>query len=157
MMLKQERNMDMDLSLIITWEQVSNFLLYLVTTLGLIGAGLGIFLIITPYKEMKLIKEGTSTDVTKVNAAQASAHDLGGKMIGLCVVLASAIYHSANLMELILWGLVAIVAQIVTYYLFGWITPFKVAKEIQMGNVSVAILGSRLSLGCSLIIAALIS
>lgn len=156
-MLKQERNMDMDLSLIITWEQVSNFLLYLVTTLGLIGAGLGIFLIITPYKEMKLIKEGTSTDVTKVNAAQASAHDLGGKMIGLCVVLASAIYHSANLMELILWGLVAIVAQIVTYYLFGWITPFKVAKEIQMGNVSVAILGSRLSLGCSLIIAALIS
>ncbi|MCU6791172.1 DUF350 domain-containing protein [Paenibacillus sp. WQ 127069] len=157
MMLKQERNMDMDLSLIITWEQVSNFLLYLVTTLGLIGAGLGIFLIITPYKEMKLIKEGTSTDITKVNAAQASAHDLGGKMIGLCVVLASAIYHSANLMELILWGLVAIVAQIVTYYLFGWITPFKVAKEIQMGNVSVAILGSRLSVGCSLIIAALIS
>ncbi|MEK3721305.1 DUF350 domain-containing protein [Paenibacillus sp. FSL H8-0034] len=157
MMLQQERNMDMDLSLIITWEQVSNFLLYLVTTLGLIGAGLGIFLIITPYKEMKLIKEGTSTEITKVNAAQASAHDLGGKMIGLCVVLASAIYHSANLMELILWGLVAIVAQIVTYYLFGWITPFKVAKEIQMGNVSVAILGSRLSLGCSLIIAALIS
>lgn len=156
-MLQQERNMDMDLSLIITWEQVSNFLLYLVTTLGLIGAGLGIFLIITPYKEMKLIKEGTSTEITKVNAAQASAHDLGGKMIGLCVVLASAIYHSANLMELILWGLVAIVAQIVTYYLFGWITPFKVAKEIQMGNVSVAILGSRLSLGCSLIIAALIS
>jgi putative membrane protein len=157
MMLKQERNIDMDLNMIITWEQVSNFLLYLVTTLGLIGAGLGIFLIITPYKEMKLIKEGTSTDITKVNAAQASAHDLGGKMIGLCVVLASAIYHSANLMELILWGLVAIVAQIVTYYLFGWITPFKVAKEIQMGNVSVAILGSRLSLGCSLIIAALIS
>lgn len=128
-MLKQERNMDMDLSLIITWEQVSNFLLYLVTTLGLIGAGLGIFLIITPYKEMKLIKEGTSTDVTKVNAAQASAHDLGGKMIGLCVVLASAIYHSANLMELILWGLVAIVAQIVTYYLFGWITPLRSPRK----------------------------
>ncbi|WP_240415200.1 DUF350 domain-containing protein [Paenibacillus periandrae] len=147
----------MDLNMIITWEQISNFLLYLVTTLGLIGAGLGIFLIITPYKEMKLIKEGASPDITKANAGLASAHDLGGKMIGLCVVLASAIYHSANLVELLLWGLVAIAAQIITYYLFGWITPFKVAKEIQMGNVSVAILGSRLSVGCSLIIAALIS
>ena len=43
------------------------------------------------------------------------------------------------------------------FYLFEWLTSFKVVSEIPAGNVAVAVFASRLSFAAGLLMAALIS
>lgn len=140
------------------WGYLLNFLQYLVVTIPILAVGIYIFVMTTPYKEFELIKNGSQTDdPKKMAAAKAASHDLGGKVIGLAIVLASAVYHSVNLWDLVVWGFVGIVFQVLVFYLFEWITPFKVVSEIPNGNVSVGIFASRLSIAAGLLMAALIS
>ncbi|MDF2678938.1 MAG: conserved hypothetical rane protein [Brevibacillus sp.] len=135
-----------------------NFLSYLIVTIPILAIGIFVFTLTTPYKEFELIKNGSQTDdPKKMAAAKAAAHDLGGKIIGLAIVLASAVYHSVNLWDLVIWGIVGMVFQVLVFYLFEWITPFKVVSEIPNGNVSVGIFASRLSIAAGLLMAALIS
>jgi putative membrane protein len=82
---------------------------------------------------------------------------LGGKIIGLAIVLSSAIFNSVNIVDLIIWGVVGVVFQVVVFYLFELLTPFRVVAEIPKGNVSVGIFASRLSVATGLLMAALIS
>jgi putative membrane protein len=72
-------------------------------------------------------------------------------------VLASAIFHAVSLWDLVVWGVVGTVFQVLVFYLFELITPFKVVSEIPKGNVSVGIFASRLSIAAGLLMAALIS
>jgi putative membrane protein len=140
------------------WSNMLNFLMYLGVTLPLLGMGIAVFLFTTPYKEFQLIRDGAdATDPQKTAAAKAAAHDLGGKIIGLSIVLASAVFHSLNLWDLVLWGVIGILFQVLVFYLFELLTPFKVVSEIPKGNVSVAIFASRLSVASGLLMAALIS
>ncbi|GIP40332.1 DUF350 domain-containing protein [Paenibacillus sp. J31TS4] len=140
------------------WDAIMNFLLYLGVTVPMLALGMFVFMLTTPYNEYKLIKEATVTsDPAKLNAAKAAAHDLGGKMIGHALVLASAVYHSLGIGDLLLWGVLGIVFQVLIFYIFEWVTPFSVVKEIPKGNVSVGIFTSRVSLASGLLMAALIS
>lgn len=101
------------------WMYLLNFLAYAGVTLPLLAFGIFIFGITTPYKEYDLIKNGAeTTDPKKVAAATAAAHDLGGKIIGLAIVLASAIFHAVNLWDLVIWGVIGIVFQVLVFYLF---------------------------------------
>ncbi|SEN46688.1 DUF350 domain-containing protein [Lihuaxuella thermophila] len=139
-------------------EAILNFLTYLGVTIPLIIFGYVVFLFATPYKEYQLIRDGAdTTDPAKINAAQAAAHDLGGKLLGLAIVIASAIFNSVNIADLMIWGAVGILAQVAVFYLFNWLAPFSVISEIPKGNVSVAIFSSRLSVATGLLMAALIS
>lgn len=140
------------------WPNILNFLMYLGVTLPLLGVGIAVFLITTPYREFQLIRDGAdTTDSQKMAAAKAAAHDLGGKIIGLAIVLASAVFHSLSLGDLILWGVIGILFQVLVFYLFELLTPFKVVSEIPKGNISVALFASRLSVASGLLMAALIS
>jgi len=139
------------------WVNLLNFLSYLGVSLPLMGIGLWLFMRITPYKEFQMIGEGGSGIAAKATAATAAAYALGGKVLALAIVLASAIYHSVNLVDLIVWGLIGIMFQIVIYYLYEWITPFKVTEEIPKGNIASGVLSAFLSTASGLLLAALIS
>lgn len=140
------------------WDNIVNFLIYLGVTVPLLGFGFLMFMVTTPYKEFQIIREGSNgADKQKVMAAKAVANDLGGKIIGLSLVLASAVYHSLGIVDLIIWGLLGTAFQVIVFYLFELVTPFKVIKEIPAGNVSVGIFTSRLSIATGLLMAALIS
>lgn len=140
------------------WSNILNFLAYLGVTLPVLGLGIFVFMVTTPYNEYRLIREGARTDEPrKINAAKAAAHDLGGKIIGLSIVLASAIFHSVSLWDLVVWGVLGTLFQIAVFYLFELVTPFKVVSEIPNGNVSVGLFASRLSVATGLLMAALIS
>lgn len=140
------------------FESILNFLMYLGITLPILILGLFVFMATTPYNEYRLIREGAETsEPQKIAAAKAAAHDLGGKIIGLSIVLASAVYHSVNLLDLVIWGIIGTVFQVLVFYLFEFITPFRVVSEIPKGNVSVGIFASRLSIATGLLMAALIS
>jgi putative membrane protein len=139
------------------WANITNFLIYLGVSLPLLGLGIYLFMLTTPYKEMRLIAAGDDDDPRTAKAAQAAACDLGGKILGLSLVLASAIYHAVNYIDLIIWGLIGIIFQIVVFYIFELITPFTVVKEIPQGNVAVGVFSAFLSVSAGLLLAALIS
>ncbi len=139
------------------WANITNFLIYLSVSLPLLGIGIYLFMLTTPYKEEQLIAAGDDDDPRTARAAQATACDLGGKILGLTLVLASAIYHSINYIDLAIWGLIGIIFQIVVFYIFELITPFTVVKEIPQGNVAVGIFSAFLSISAGLLLAALIS
>lgn len=139
------------------WANLMNFLAYLGISLPLLGLGLWVFMVSTPYKEFQMISEGGPENPVKAASSIAAAYVLGGKVLGLSIVLASAIFHSVNLIDLIIWGLVGIGFQIACYYLYELITPFKVVVEIPKGNVAAGVLSAFLSVATGLLLAALIS
>ncbi|MFC7439982.1 DUF350 domain-containing protein [Laceyella putida] len=105
-------------------EAFQSFALYLAVTIPLIIVGFIVFLWATPYREVELIRQGADTDdPVKKNAATAAAHDLSGKVLGLMVVVASAIFNSVSVVDLLIWGSVGIVFQIVVFYLFNLLLP----------------------------------
>lgn len=135
-----------------------NLLIYLAISLPILGIGIFLFIRLTPFKEAQLIGEGDEIDSPrKVAAAQAAAYTLGGKILGLSLVLASAIFHSVNWLDLALWGCIGIGLQIMLFYIYELITPFKIGQEIPNGNISVGILSAFLSTSIGLLLASLIS
>lgn len=141
----------------VQWNSIVNFFIYLGVALPLLVFGIFLFLRTTPYPELKLIAEGDECDPRKQCAAQAAALDLGGKIVGQALVLASAIFHAVSPVDLVIWGVIGAIFQVLIYYFFEFITPFGVIKEIPNGNVAVGIFSAFLSVAAGLLLAALIS
>jgi len=59
----------------------------------------------TVYDEMALIMQGNS----------AAALSLGGALLGFTLTIASAILHSSNLVEFLVWAAVAMLVQVLAY------------------------------------------
>jgi putative membrane protein len=98
----------------------------------------------TPYKESDLIKQG--------NVAAAIA--LGGALIGYILALASALAHTTSLPELLAWGVLAGVIQIVAFTLVRIIVLKDVKARIEAGEIAAGIYLASISLGVGLINAA---
>lgn len=140
------------------WSSILNFLLYFIVAVPLAALGILLFHWTTPYNEFALIGEAADfSDPAKAAAGKAAAYDLGGKVIGQVLVLASAVYHALGLLDLVVWGLIGIAFQIVVFYLFELFTPFKVLHEIPKGNVPVGLFSFCLSVASGLLLASLIS
>ena len=136
-----------------------NFLKYLGVTIPLMVFSVMLFSFTTPYKEFEIMSLGDDLEnPRKVAAAKAVAFDIGGKVLGLAILLASAIYHSVGLWDLTVWTLTGTVFLIIVYWLFELLTPtIKVRREIPNGNVAVGIFSFCLSISTGILMAALIS
>ena len=136
-----------------------NFLEYLGVTIPLMLFAVMLFTYTTPYKEFQIMALGDDLeDPKKVAAAKAVAFDLGGKVLGVAIVLASAIYHSVDLLDMAVWTLTGTIFLIIVYWLFELLTPtIKVRREIPNGNVAVGIFSFCLSLATGILMASLIS
>ncbi|HEX3868017.1 MAG TPA: DUF350 domain-containing protein [Gemmatimonadaceae bacterium] len=64
-----------------------------------------IYVMITPYPEFKLIRQGNT----------AAAISLGGAILGYTIALAKAVAQSEGIPDMLLWAGVALVAQVVGY------------------------------------------
>ncbi|MCO5387260.1 DUF350 domain-containing protein [Desulfosporosinus sp.] len=136
-----------------------NFLMYLGVTIPLMIFSVMLFTFTTPYKEFKILADGDDLDnPRKVSAAKAVAFDLGGKVLGTAILLASAIYHSIGIWDMIAWTLTGTISLIIVYWLFEVLTPMlKVRHEIPNGNVAVGFFSFCLSLATGILMASLIS
>ena len=112
------------------------FALYLAATLVLFVVFLFIYVRITPYHEIALIREGNS----------AAAASTGGAMLGFVIPLANAVVQSANLADMVMWGVIALVVQLLVYAIVSRTIPDiargiaegKVAQGVFLGAVSIA-------------------
>ena len=82
-----------------------NFLAYLATAIVLLVAFVTIYLYVTPYDEIALIR-GNNT---------AAAISLSGALLGFAMPIANVIAHSDTLLDLAVWGVVAGVVQLLAW------------------------------------------
>ncbi|MCA1029441.1 DUF350 domain-containing protein [Bacillus timonensis] len=123
---------------------VINFLSYLGVGLVLLLVGLWLMELTTKNKEFTLIAQGN----------KAAAYVLGGRLVGLAVVLWSAIANSVSLVDVAIWGGIAILAQIIVFLLAELLTPkFNITASIDDNNESVGLFLFFLSLSIGIVIA----
>lgn len=126
-----------------------NFAAYLGVALLLLIAGIILFIISTPkLKEFRLIAEKNTT----------AALSLGGKIVGLSIVLGAAAEYSISLLDMMIWGIIGIISQIIVYILAEVITiRFSIRKAIEDDNRAVGIMLLSLSLAIGGIVAKCLS
>ncbi|WP_144552741.1 DUF350 domain-containing protein [Bacillus sp. X1(2014)] len=123
---------------------MTNFLLYLAISIGLLFVGLILMEVTTKVKEFSLMAKGN----------KAASYVLGGRLLGLAIVLYSTAANSISLMDMAVWGGIGIVAQIVVFYLAEWLTPrFNVSQSIEEDNQAVGLFLMLLSVSIGIVIA----
>lgn len=81
------------------------FTAWLGLSLAVLAVFVGLYVSVTPSREIRLIRQGN------VSAAIC----LGGAMLGFALPLASAMIHGSNLLDFLVWGLIAAVVQLLAY------------------------------------------
>jgi putative membrane protein len=118
---------------------------YIGLAVVLLFIGILLFEVTTKNKEFELIKNGN----------KAAVYAFGGRILGLAIVLYSSISNSVNIMDMVVWGSIAIVIQIIVFYLAELLTPkFNITKAIDDDNQAVGLFLLFLSVSIGLIIAA---
>ncbi len=123
-----------------------SFLLYFACSLALTAAFLFIYMRVTPHNEWKLIGDGNA----------AAALSLAGAGLGFILPLASSIAHSLSVIDMIVWGVVAMAVQLATFLVARLLRPGLVA-EIDQGRMASAIALAALSVGIGILNAACMS
>lgn len=83
------------------------YLAYVFTSIVLVAVFLGIYIVITPYKEIRLIRDGN----------KAAAFSFGGTLIGFAIALSSVVAGAISLLDLVLWGAVALAFQLLAFFI----------------------------------------
>ena len=101
------------------------FIAYMATSVALTLFYVVVYIRVTPHSEIKLIREN--------NLAASLA--FAGSLIGFCLPLASAISNSLSLVDCAVWGVVALIVQIVVFYLVCLPIP-KISERIEKGEIA---------------------
>ncbi len=117
--------------------------LHLAVTLGLMLAGAVIYGLLTPWKEIALIREG--------NAAAAVA--FAGVLIGLAIPLAVSLSVSTSVRDIAIWGVATVVLQLFAFRIVDMVLT-GLPQRIQDGEISAAVLLVGAKLATALILAA---
>lgn len=105
--------------------------------------GATLYVLLTPYKEIALIREG--------NAAAAVA--LGGVLLGLAIPLAASLSASNSVMEIVIWGAATLILQLLVFRIIDFLLT-GLPQRIQEGEVSAAVLLVCAKLAAALVLAA---
>ena len=123
------------------------------TLLAQFGAAAGLLILavviyerVTPYREVRLIRDG--------NVAAAIA--LSGFIIGTGVALGSTLEHSVSAVDVIVWGVLTVLLQFVSYFAVA-ITHREFSAAIIGGNVAAALFLAACHSAAGLLVAAAVS
>jgi len=124
-------------------ELFAGFLGFFITALFLVMVFLYLYAIVTPYDDYKLIFEENNL---------AAALGFGGAIIGVSIPLYSALVHSTSYFDFAIWGVIAILIQLIFAFIvtrLGGKYSFK--DKVSDGVVSVGILMAFLSISIGLL------
>ena len=118
-------------------------LLHAGVTLLILVLGAGIYILLTPHKEIRLIREGNA----------AAAVSLAGVMVGLSIPLAVSLNASTSMVEIGLWGVATIAVQLLAFRLVDLVLH-GLPKRIADGEMAAAALLVGAKLATAVILAA---
>jgi putative membrane protein len=123
-----------------------DFLAYLALALVLLAIFVALYIRVTPYREVALIREGN----------MAASFSLSGAILGFVVPLASAVQHSVSLVDMAIWGLIAMAVQIAAFVVVKLLIP-SITEDIPAGKGAQGFFLGSLSLAVGLLNAACMS
>jgi putative membrane protein len=109
--------------------------------LGLFIASLIIYVLMTPHKELALIRAG--------NPSASLA--FGGVVVGLAIPLGSCLAHSFGVWDLLIWGVVTLLLQLLAFR-FADIFLRGLPRRIAEGDVAAAVFLMSVKIGLALIL-----
>jgi putative membrane protein len=104
------------------------FLVYFCVSAAVVVAYLFIYTRITPHDEFALIRANDA----------AAAIALGMSLLGFALPVASAIAHAANIVDCIIWSVIALIVQIIAYFVAQIPDP-DLSKRIAAGEMASAV------------------
>jgi putative membrane protein len=134
----------MDSKLLESFMGISMFAAYFFGSLAILAVFILVYTLITPYKELKLIRDQGMT---------APAISLGGAIIGFTLPLASAIIHTASFVDMLLWSGIAMVVQILVFLGLLLVFP-NFVKDVASNKIGPAAFLAALSVAAGILNAA---
>ncbi|GGB73408.1 MULTISPECIES: DUF350 domain-containing protein [Henriciella] len=102
-----------------------------------------VYVLLTPWKELALVKGGNGT----------AGLALAGAIVGLAIPLASCLASSVSLLDLMLWGIVSLILQLLAYRLTDLMLR-DLPKRIQDDEAGAAIVLIGTKLASAMLLAA---
>ena len=121
-------------------------LMHFFVTVVMLAAGVAAYVWITPHKDLALVKEGNV----------AAAVSLSGAVLGLAIPLAMSMSVSVNVADIVIWGLLTLVIQLVVFRLTDLVLRDLPAR-IESGEVAAALVLSAIKLAVAAVTAAAVS
>src|SRR3954451_11934313 len=97
-------------------------------TLALLGVGIVCYMLLTPFDERRLIRDGNV----------AAGVVVAGTLVALAIPLAATLASNAVVLDIVLWGLVALVIQLATFMVAAALIR-GLRGRIEAGNVAAAL------------------
>lgn len=124
---------------------LSAFAIYFALSLVLLLAFKYIYTFITPHDEWKLVKEDKNS---------AAAIGLVGALIGFSLALGSAASNSVSIIDFIIWGVVALIAQTIAFAIVRFLLMPKIIERINANEIAAGIILGGVSVAVGLLNAA---
>jgi putative membrane protein len=124
-------------------QNLPSFGLFFAVALILVAIYIAIYTYSTAHDEFQQIR----------NNNPAAAVALGLSLLGFCLPLSSAIVNSTTVVDLAVWGAVALVTQILAYWVVRLVLP-NLSERIASGEIAAALFLGAASLAAGLMTAA---
>ncbi|MSP66745.1 MAG: DUF350 domain-containing protein [Alphaproteobacteria bacterium] len=134
------------MAIVMSLVTVGNFLLYFGAALLALVLFLVLYMAVTTHHEAALIRAGNV----------AAAISLGGAVLGFALPLASAIVHSVSLLDMAVWGAIALAVQIAVFLAVN-LALREVSARIERGDIAAGTTLAVTSLAVGVVNAACIS
>jgi putative membrane protein len=123
-----------------------DFLIYLGIASLLLATFVAIYVRITPYHEIPLIREGN----------MAAAFSLSGTLIGMVIPLSNAVEYSVNPVDMAIWGFIALAIQLIVFVIARIALP-NIARDIPEGKQASGFFLGAISIAAGILNAACMS
>ena len=120
-----------------------DFLLYLAISGVLLAIFVAIYVRITPYREIALIRENN----------MAASFSLSGALIGMVIPLANAVEYSVNPVDMAIWGFIALAIQLIVFVIARIALP-TIAVDIPAGKQAAGFFLGAISIAAGILNAA---
>ncbi|MBV1839624.1 DUF350 domain-containing protein [Photobacterium ganghwense] len=124
---------------------LGSFLLYFSLSLVFLLLFKFVYVRFTPHDEWKLVKEEQNI---------AAAIGLSGSIIGYCLAIAGAASNSVGLIDFALWGIVALLAQMLAFWILRFGFMPRIVERIEAGEIPAGIMMAATSISVGLLNAA---
>ncbi|MBS0583037.1 MAG: DUF350 domain-containing protein, partial [Proteobacteria bacterium] len=101
------------------------------------------YLWVTPHDEMRLIRENK----------EAASISFIGALLGFIIPLATATAQSVSWLDCLIWSVVAMIVQVLTFLVVHWFVP-RLSEEISNNERAPALLLAGISIGIGILNAA---
>lgn len=110
------------------------------TTLALLGIGFACYTLLTPFHEGELVRRGNV----------AAGIVVAGTMVAIAIPLAATLATSASTLDILIWGLVALMIQLLTFVAATFMIR-DLRAMIEAGNVAAALVLAGIQLAVALL------